>query len=388
MRTARRYLASEIYRSSAIVLMALLGLFTFFALIEELDKVGGGFTLLNLFYLEALQLPTRLYDILPIGLLIGAILALAGLAQRNELVILRVSGISGMGMLGMLWVITIPLMVGAFLLSEYITPAAEIKASEASLTLLGRSSGGGRLNSGYWFKENTDNQGTRIINIASIQASGNVSDITVLEFREGQELDAMIQAPNGSFHDGGLSLSDVSVIAIDSKAIQALDNARAPEQPLTILSQSPTLDINTSLTAERLIARILTPERMALSDLWDYISYLEANQLQSDRQMVALWRKVAYPFTLLVMMTIAAPISFLQTRRGGVGSKVFAGILIGVGFFMANQMALNVGTLSQWAPWVSALGPNLIALVAALAALFYMENQHRLKRRHRLISNS
>src|SRR5690606_1805869 len=96
MRTARRYLAREIYRSSAVVLLALIGLFTFFALIEELDNIGGSFTLLNLFYMQALALPTRLYDLLPIGLLIGAILALAGLAQRNELVILRVSGVSGM----------------------------------------------------------------------------------------------------------------------------------------------------------------------------------------------------------------------------------------------------------------------------------------------------
>lgn len=386
MRTARRYLASEIYRSSAIVLMALLGLFTFFALIEELDRVGNNFTLLNLFYLEALQLPTRLYDILPIGLLIGAILALAGLAQRNELVILRVSGISGLGMLGMLWVITIPLMVGAFLLSEYITPAAEITYSEANLSLLGRSSGGGRLNSGYWFKENTQHQGTRIINISSIQSNGNVTDISVLEFRKDQELQSMAQAPSGSFHAGGLRLNEPSIITIDSKAIEALDNAQAPAQPLTQLSQPSSLNIATSLTAERLIARILTPERMAFTDLWDYISYLNANHLQTDRQWIALWRKVAYPFTLLVMMTIAAPISFLQTRRGGVGTKVFAGILIGVGFFMANQMALNVGTLSKWPPWFSALGPNLIALVIALIALLLMENQHRLKRRQPILT--
>src|SRR5690625_4579011 len=98
-RGARRYLACGIYRSSLVVLLALLGLFTFFALIEELDCVGNKFGLLSLFYLQALQMPTRLYDLLPIGLLIGAILALASLAQRNELVILRVSGASGLRLL-------------------------------------------------------------------------------------------------------------------------------------------------------------------------------------------------------------------------------------------------------------------------------------------------
>ena len=60
----------------------------------------------------------------------------------------------------------------------------------------------------------------------------------------------------------------------------------------------------------------------------DYIDYLNRNQLQADRQIVAIWRKLAYPFTLIVMLTIAAPISFMQTRRGGVGAKVFLGILL------------------------------------------------------------
>jgi lipopolysaccharide export system permease protein len=138
--------------------------------------------------------------------------------------------------------------------------------------------------------------------------------------------------------------------------------------------------LDTTLTPERLIARILTPERMSLLDLTDYISYLKENQLQTERQVVALWRKMAYPFTLLVMITIAAPIGFMQTRRGGVGSKVFIGILLGVGFFMLNQLALNVGMLSKWAPWVTALVPNLGALALGLGALILMENQHNVRR--------
>lgn len=387
MRTARRYLASEIYRSCAVVLLALLGLFTFFALIDELDKVNKNFTLLNLFYLESLQLPTRLYELLPIGLLIGAVLALASLAQRNELVILRVSGVSGLGMLGMLWVVTIPLMVGAFLLSEYITPAVQIKASEAQLQLLGRS-GGGRLSSGYWFKENTADGGSRIINIRQIQASGQVSDITVLEMLPEQALDTLTQAPSGQFHSNGLRLDNATIITIDPTASQALHAETAPEKPLSTMSTETTLEVRTALTADRLIARILTPEMMSASDLIEYIAYLKANELQTDRQMVALWRKIAYPFTLLVMMTIAAPVSFMQTRRGGVGTKVFAGILIGVGFFMANQMALNIGTLSKWAPWVTALGPNIIALAIALIALLIMENRNRFTRRRTLLATA
>ena len=379
MRTARRYLASEIYRSSAVVLMALLGLFTFFALIEDLDSVGAHFTLANLFYMQVLALPTRLYDLLPIGLLIGAILALAGLAQRNELVVLRVSGVSGIKLMAMLWLITLPLVLGAFVLSEVVTPIAEIKTSEAKLTLMGKSDGS-RLNSGYWFKENDGQGGMRIINISRLLASGGVADVTLYEFHNDQELVAFSQAPTGTFQSGKLILKQVAQTHIEPQALQALEHAQASNTPLVQLSTLETRTLNTTLTPERLIARILTPERMSVFDLFDYIGYLQANQLQTDRQVVALWRKMAYPFTLLVMITIAAPIGFMQTRRGGVGSKVFIGILLGVGFFMLNQLALNVGMLSKWAPWVTALVPNLSAAALVLCALILMENQHNVQR--------
>ena len=379
MRTARRYLAKEIYRSTLVVLLALLGLFTFFALIEELDNLSNQFTLLNLFYMQALALPTTLYDLLPIGLLIGAILALAGLAQRNELVILRVSGVSGMKLLAMLWIVTIPLVFFAFVLSEVVTPAAEVKSSEVSLALLGKA-GGGRLNSGYWFKEAGEQGGTRIINIGQLKTGGNVANIALYEFKNGQELATYSTAKKGQFINGTLVLRNVRQTTVNVDALSTLANEAKPDAPLTKLETLPKRTLNTSLTPERLIARVLTPERMSINVLLDYIDYLGNNNLQTDRQVVALWRKMAYPFTLLVMITIAAPISFMQTRRGGVGSKVFIGILLGVGFFMLNQLALNVGMLNKWAPWVTALLPNLGALVLALGALTLMENQHNVRR--------
>lgn len=378
MRTARRYLAREIYRSCAVVLLALLGLFTFFALVDDLDNVGKQFTILSLFYLQTLALPTRLYDLLPIGLLIGSILALAGLAQRNELVILRVSGVSGLRLLGMLWLITVPLMAGALLLSEYITPAAEIRSGEANLVLRGKA-GGGRLESGYWFKEPMPGGGTRIINIKQLQANGQVRGITMYELNARLELGRMAQAPTGTMQRGGtLILRRVTETRLDERASQALADPQAPSQPPASVATLPQLSLDTTLSPERLLARVLTPERMSILTLLDYIDYLRSNQLQADRQVVALWRKAVYPFTLLVMITIAAPISFMQTRRGGVGAKVFIGILLGVGFFMLNQLALNVGMLSRWPAWLTALGPNLGALLIAIAALSSMEYRHRI----------
>ncbi len=381
MQTARRYLAREIYRSTSVVLIALLGLFTFFTLVDELDTVNARFPLTALFYLQGLSLPTRLYDLLPIGLLIGAILALSGLAQRNELVILRVSGVSGMGLLGMLWTVSIPIILGALILSEFLTPLAEIKSSEVNLLMRGRVEGG-RLASGYWFKEPTPNGGTRIINVGKLLTSGNVENLSVYEFPDGLTLSVMTQAKSGKFVKGKLDMQDVVETQLDSNIKSVLADAKVTTKPAVTVKQLPRQTIDTTLSSERLVARILTPERMSLMALHDYIDYLNRNQLQADRQIVAVWRKMAYPFTLLVMLTIAAPISFMQTRRGGVGAKVFLGILLGTGFFMINQLALNVSLLFNWPPVVTALLPNIGAMILALTAVFMMENRNAIAQRN------
>ena len=41
----------------------------------------------------------------------------------------------------------------------------------------------------------------------------------------------------------------------------------------------PERTIDTTLSAERLIARVLTPERMSIVTLLDYVDYLRNNQL-------------------------------------------------------------------------------------------------------------
>jgi lipopolysaccharide export system permease protein len=73
----------------------------------------------------------------------------------------------------------------------------------------------------------------------------------------------------------------------------------------------------------------------------------------------------------------------MQTRRGGVGAKVFLGILLGTGFFMINQLALNVSLLYQWSPVVTALLPNICAMILALTAVFTMENRNAIANRQR-----
>lgn len=377
MRTARRYLASEIYRTTTGVLLVLLGLFTFFEMIDALDKLSDKFSFLSLLYMQALQFPTRLYDLLPIGLLIGAVIALAGLAQRNELVILRVSGISSVRLLLMLWIVTIPVMIFATFLSEVATPYAEKKTNEISLTLLGKNHTD--MNTGYWFREPAGDHHYRVINIQRLNSRTSVSGLTIFEYdTQNNQLSRVLVAAAGRLENGELVLQSPTERQLSLDIAKTLTEEESQQlHQISTLQQHPEIRFKTSLTNDRLVATELQPDRMGTADLLNYIQYLKENHLQANRHIVALWRKGSYPFTLLVMMTLAAPIGFVQSRKGGVGAKVFLGILIGITFFMANQLALNVGMLNNLPPWLTALLPNIIAVILAFGALYLMERRRK-----------
>jgi len=374
MSTARNYLAREIYRSTLVVLFALIGLFSFFTLVDQLNSISESFPLTALLYLELLALPTRTYELLPIGLLVGAVLALASLAQRNELVILRVSGVSSGQLLRMLWAISIPIIALAMLLSEVLTPAAEIRYSEANLMLRGKVEGG-RMVSGYWFKEPRENGGFRIINIGQLLSNGDLGSLFIYDFEPEQVLTSVTRSDSGKLQSGKLIMEHAVRNKLPANAFEALSQATAPSEPLMQLENLDNYQINTSLTTQRLVAKILVPERMSIHALWDYTNYMRSNNLNTDRQMVALWRKLAYPFTLVVMMSIAAPIAFIQTRRGGVAAKIFIGILVGTLFFMVNQLTLNIGMLYDWNPIVTALLPSVVTFACAVLIILNMERR-------------
>src|SRR5690606_6383493 len=169
-------------------------------------------------------------------------------------------------------------------------PATEIKLGEANLTLLGRA-GGGRLESGYWFKEKTP-EGERIINAQTLLANGNVRNVVVYQFNRSNDMVGLLMAEEGRLEDGSLVLAQVSANSISPHALRSLADAQPTANKPVEVNQHATLTLNTTLTPELMLARVLTPERMSMLNLWRYIDYLNENQLVNDRQVVAAWRKL------------------------------------------------------------------------------------------------
>jgi len=140
MRTLRRYLWIEIVQASGFVLFALLALFSFFELLNQLDDVGrAGYQLRQVFIYVLLSLPTRTYELMPLAALIGTIYALSKLAANSEFTIMRVSGMSTRRLAYAVLGVGLWLTLTTYALGELLGPPAERIARQYKLAATGAS---------------------------------------------------------------------------------------------------------------------------------------------------------------------------------------------------------------------------------------------------------
>ena len=95
LRRLDRYIAVSFLKGCAPVLLLLVGLFSFLALAEELEEVGNGAYLTSdAITVVLLTLPRRAIDLLPVTALLGCLLGLGALANQQEIIVFRATGVS------------------------------------------------------------------------------------------------------------------------------------------------------------------------------------------------------------------------------------------------------------------------------------------------------
>jgi lipopolysaccharide export system permease protein len=169
----------------------------------------------------------------------------------------------------------------------------------------------------------------------------------------------------------GWELKDV----VETRVPAVERDASAPADLSTQIVREPQRRWQSDLSPEIFGVLLVTPERMSIMALAQYVQHLSANRQRTDRYEIALWNKIFYPLAILVMMALALPFAYLHVREGGVSLKIFTGVMIGVVFYMLNKLFGHLGLLNTWPPVVVAALPSLVVLSVALGALYWVERR-------------
>ncbi len=363
MKTIRRLIYKEVLASVLFVTVGFLALFFFFDFVDELPNVGKGVTGYRLSQALAhvtLMLPSHLYELLPIAVLIGTIFVMARLAQSSEYTILRTSGLDPWRALRTLLALGLAFSALTFAAGDYLAPAADRAAQLIKARLQGRISIG---QTGAWLKERQPHH-TYNVNVKSLTPEGDMQDVRIFEADSRGFLVSITQAPKAGFTDAGawlLENAERSEFSTSGAASARVEHLKFPQ-----------LRWPTEITPEMVSVALLKPDRMSTIDLFQYIQHLEANGQTSQRYEIEFWRKVFYPLSCIVMVVLALPFAYLHFRAGGITSYVFGGVLIGISFFLLNNVFGYIGTLQNWRPWLTAAAPGLIYSMFSLGAFGWL----------------
>jgi lipopolysaccharide export system permease protein len=356
MRLLNRYLAQEILGSTLLVSVGLLAMFSFFDLIQELDSLGhGNYHLGMVLYFVLLSAPGHIYEVTPVAVLLGSLYALAQFSRNSELVVMRSSGVSTAKIGLSLLKIGAIFALLTFLIGELITPISEKTAQKMRLQAKDDVVAQ-EFRSGLWVKD-----GTSFVNIEEVMPDASLRAIHIYEFGPDFRLRIINNAKSGFYENERWSLHNVTQTTFTEKKIQTTHFEQAYWQSV--------------IKPELLNVLLVVPEKMSAWNLYFYIKHLSDNHQKTTRQQIALWSKMVYPMACMVMVILALPFGFLQQRAGGVSTKLFAGIMIGISYQVLNRLFVHVGLLNDWAPVVSATVPTLLYLAAGIGMLAWMEKR-------------
>ena len=357
MKTLRRYLASEIVVATALVVLALVLLFSFFDLVEEMKDLGrGGYRLKHIALHVLLRAPTHVYEVFPIAALIGTLFALAQLVASSEYTVIRTSGVSLLRLNGALVSIGLMFAGVTFVFGEFIGPPAEQFAQRMrSLAIAGIVAQ--EFRSGLWVKD-----GYNFVNVGEVTPQSELKRIRIYEFDKDYRLRTLSLAERGTYvKDRVWSLSDVVTTTFEG------DRTR--------VRHIPDLQWYSVLEPQILSMLLVKPDRMSAWSLWSYSQHLKENRQKALQYEIALWTKLMYPIAVLVMMILALPFASFQKRQGGVGARIFAGIMLGLAFFTMNRLFGSLGLIYDWPASLSAVTPTVLFLALAIVLMWRQERR-------------
>jgi lipopolysaccharide export system permease protein len=371
MRTVRRLLYKDIVGSVVLVALAFLSLFFFIDFVDELERmarIGAGGAQAAL--LAVMELPGHFYELFPIAVLIGSIMALARLAQSSEFTILRTGGLGPARALSLLAGLAAVFAVLTFLIGDYVAPQFE-RHGDDMRARFSRSANAPQR--GAWLKDHQQVDGRErsySVKVGRVGTGGELEDVRIYEFDAEGRLMSRTEADKVDVDGQGVwHLQAVRRTVWNpgtATATGSVGEVVVSEQQLDKLAWQ------SSLHAGVIAAAVLPAMSMSTLELYRYTEHLSAQEQSAQAHNIQFWRKAFYPFACFVMVALALPFAYLHGRSGGISIKVFGGIMLGISFVLLNNVAGHLGLLKNWTPWAVAATPSLIYLGLSMAAFTWL----------------
>ena len=336
-----RYVAQQVLGAMFIVATGVVGLDLVFRIIDQLPDLTESYTFIDLVIVVLLTFPQRLYENMPLWVLIGCLVGLGGLASSSELTVMRAAGMSPGRIAAAVIKPVAGLIVVMVLVGEYVVPSTQQMSIAHRAEALQYNTGA--LSRGVWHRE-----GDTFIHIDVVYPSGRLGGLTRYEF-EGHTLQRVSEAKYALFNDNEWVLSQVVATQIG----ETQTSVERHDEEVWKVEMTPGL-------LKTLAAK---PENLSIQGLYFYSQYLASQGIAASDYEVAFWTKVLQPVAMIGLVIVGVSFIFGPLRGVTLGQRLMTGVGVGLVFSLLQDLTAPVTSVFGIPPLVAVMTPILLTLL-------------------------
>ncbi|KAF1708971.1 LPS export ABC transporter permease LptG [Pseudoxanthomonas kalamensis DSM 18571] len=316
------YVGRVVLGTVLLVWAVLLGLDVMLGLADQAEDIGqGGYSFGHAVAWVAYTVPRRAYILFPTAAVIGALMGLGQMAASSELTALRALGLSRKR-LSVSVAVALALLTGLMVVSmETVGVWGQQQAIALKATARSGDVAVARY-SGLWAREgnvflNAQNGEERLDDGKQWL---QLRDVRLYEVADDGRLQSIAHAATADHIDGNWRLNDVVRTTFHERSAsrERIDSERW-ESKLDVAS---------------LAAGLTNPRYMSARDLARSIDYRKRNELDAREYEDNYWSRWFYPLNVLALCLAAIPFAFGNLRSGGLGKRLFLGIVFALAFWV------------------------------------------------------
>ena len=319
-------------------------------LMSEIDDIGkGSYSFSTALAYVAYTVPKRAYFLFPTAAVIGSLMGLGQLAASSELTALRALGLSrrrlGLAVAMSLAVLTALMVLNGETLAPWGQRRADaLKASAKSPDLIVAKY------SGLWARE-----GNTFLNAGGGLERGKdgerwleLQDVHLYEFDDEGRLESIARAATAEHRPGGWLMHDVKRTWFEPKSVTQTESMEERWE--------------SRLDDTALAASVARPSALTSAALRSSIQYRQRNGLDASEYEEPYWGRWFYPFNVLALCLAAIPFAFGTLRSGGIGKRLFIGIVFALGFWILQTQFVRMAGVFKFDFRVAYLLPPVLML--------------------------
>jgi len=347
-----RYIMQRFLVGVLPVLILLVALFSLLALTQELEAVGeGDFKLPDALMIIFLTIPKRVVELLPVTALLGGLIGLGAMANHHELMAIRANGLSKRRIAMTVSVLAVMLGVGITLLQFFVVPGFEREAAQLRGKALSGSEKNGGNSSAFWTRN-----GNYMIRVNGVRFDRTLADIEIYSMDNNGGLTQMIQARSADYAGD------------DNWLLNGVTHSEL-KPPLVHEIVEDSLLWKNLLSQEQASVLVLPLEALAPHDLVQTIANLKRNDLNTQSYEIVLWQQISLLPGLLAMALLSLPFLLGSVRTVSASQRAMVGGLIGIAFYLIQQLSGQLAGLLGINPALVILTPSLILLALAILVI-------------------